>query len=265
MHNNGTIDKILFLVEGENLIELRAVDNLGNERIHTIRVMLDTVAPELIITLPASSFLRTNIPDLMVKGSVNEDAVQVTVNDEPVRIAEGDFTTVVRFAEDGLHEFSIVATDRAGNNAIFDITVDLSRVPPPLDITFEPSTAVITNSKGILRIHGTTGLIGSKVTIAHVSSNGADHFTIQLEENTTFIFQITLTEGENSIVVTILDVYGNSYITTPYTVTFEPFPGDGGLDQRMVSGNIIAVIVLVVVVLVVVGAMWLKHRGTQRG
>jgi hypothetical protein len=135
---NGTFEAITRLTTGENVISVVALDALGNRAERTVRLILDTEPPSLVITFPADGFLtEANNVSIMGRTDVGSvvtiEGVDVTIDDK------GNFQqdTTLKL---GRQSFNVTATDQAGNEAT--VTLNIERVTPeePLEPTPPPST-----------------------------------------------------------------------------------------------------------------------------
>ncbi len=127
LSSEGIIDERVSLLEGENEIEVIAVDSAGNRQEYRILVFRDTVPPALSVNLPQTK-LTTQLGAYPVAGNV-EGAVHLLVNDKPVAVdAYGDFSILLPLNM-GDNTLTITATDSAGNTATSIHT--LERTPPP--------------------------------------------------------------------------------------------------------------------------------------
>jgi len=191
----GIFQKTLQLVEGLNIIGIRAQDVLGNEAAATISVTLDTQPPLLHVIHPPAGFV-TNNANLVMTG-VTEFGANVTLNELPVIVLNGMFNGTV-LLQAGLNTLTVKAVDRAGNVAVVTRTAVLDQTPPVLTIS-EPSSGLRTQS-GKVTVRGITDP-GSTVTVNGVAAkvDGLGAFTAE----------ISLSEGDNSLFITSVDPAGN--------------------------------------------------------
>jgi hypothetical protein len=112
----GSYTASVELVEGENTLVAVATNDLGSTESEPLVVVLDTTAPELEWTpLDGTAVLE---PEVVVRGTVSDEyaePVTLTVQGEPVEVAEdGTFEVVVPLVE-GAQDVTVVATDSLGN------------------------------------------------------------------------------------------------------------------------------------------------------
>ncbi|MBM4249317.1 MAG: hypothetical protein FJ149_07785, partial [Euryarchaeota archaeon] len=119
--------------DGEYTLRVRVTDIAGNSAETSVRVTIDLVPPEIIVTSPADRSLGNRIGVDLV-GTVEKGSV-LTVNRRPAVVREdGSFSFGVRLVE-GRNEFSLHAVDRAGNQNSLTWTLLLDITPPPLVLT----------------------------------------------------------------------------------------------------------------------------------
>jgi len=183
------------LKDGDNYIEVVARDIAGNHNITTLHVVVDTRPPFLQVTSPAPGHI-TNIASLTVSGATEPGAV-VTVNGQPAANSNGSVGLTLKLLP-GDNILVIKAVDPAGNAAFANRTVVLDQTPPPLTVT-QPSAGART-SEVRLTVKGSTDP-GCTVTI-----NGEP---AAVDRKGKFSKDVTLEEGDNTLVVTSVDQGGN--------------------------------------------------------
>jgi hypothetical protein len=138
---NGSFSTSVNLAEGSNSIKLTALD--ANKNIvgtYSVRVTLDSKAPIVKIIEPKDGFVT---PDsrITVKGTVDDPSIlYVDVNEVPVVVVNGEFTTTLFLAE-GDNHISAKATDKAGNLGSTEVSV-----------TFKPGVPWDINQDGVVDI-----------------------------------------------------------------------------------------------------------------
>lgn len=113
---DGTFTKRVALVEGENKITAKAVDQGGNESAfsNSLLIFYKKRAPLLEIEFPPEEELQTEDKEIEIKGKTDPE-VNLTINDRFVRVkSNGSFSFLVSLSE-GENLIKIVATDQAGN------------------------------------------------------------------------------------------------------------------------------------------------------
>ena len=117
------------LNQGENLIGVQAVTADGRESvIRERKLIVDTSKPVIEIENPAneSTFYGADQQTLEVKGKVDDGSVEVTVNDNFVRVLDnGEFSYKIKLVV-GVNELVVAAVDIAGNKAEKLVRVNFS-------------------------------------------------------------------------------------------------------------------------------------------
>jgi hypothetical protein len=271
IYNDGTVDRVVSLNEGLNIIELRTVDLIGNEYRHRVKVTLDTKPPVIVMTKPLVEYLRTNQADLSVAGTVT-GANTLTVFGEIVQIS-GDpapFSALVHLTVEGLNEVVIEAVDVAGNRATHTISVDFSTQMPILNLVYQPSITNIKGSDANLYITGSTTLGIKEIIISHTfTKDGATRTetnTYPVDEFGQFTVVRILAEGSNKIIVKVTDSYGNTNQTADYQVSYkfvpieEPQKEAPGINPGSIAGIVLAVSIALLVTAVVVTRSYRAHK-----
>lgn len=116
-NSSGAYSTDFTLHDGDNTVRVQAVDSKGNtSREISAQVVLDTKEPNLTINTPSDtvSFKGKKEQNLTITGTTDPDA-KITVNDR-IAIVNTDGTFSITFSlNEGENQFSITATDEAGN------------------------------------------------------------------------------------------------------------------------------------------------------
>jgi len=130
---DGSFSAVYTLQEGENRIELVAVDKAGNRSSTVREYTLLTEAPEIKVSNPPKG-LWISEKMLSVQGVV-PPGIQVQVNETKADVdEEGNFNVDV-VLEEGENVVRIEATDGVGNTAVEERRVYLRTRPPALSLT----------------------------------------------------------------------------------------------------------------------------------
>ncbi len=116
------------LKENENVLTLIAKDRAGNTAQKSVRVYLDSRPPYLQLTGPANES-KTNKPDTVVTGTVNERATVTFSGKHQIPLHGKPFSFPMRLAE-GWNTLSVAARDRGGNISRQTVRVLLDTTPP---------------------------------------------------------------------------------------------------------------------------------------
>jgi hypothetical protein len=183
--HTGVFQREVELEEGVNEIEVKAVDEAGNEKVVVLTVVRDTIAPLLVVTSPVSDTFFTNSATVRFRGTVSGASI-VEIQHMAFRmaatLASGDWET------GGTWEY--------GNEAIMTVLVVFDYVPPTIWVE-EISDYINTTT---LIIKGTTD-----TSIETVQISGEDHPVV----NGVFEVNITLEDGDNTILIRVEDEAGN--------------------------------------------------------
>jgi hypothetical protein len=256
------IDAIVVLSEGPNVITVRAQDDLGNERVERITVTLDTVAPHIIIERPAVDPVVTNDPVVRVAGRVEGGADRVTVAGRDVQLDGGKFEIVLTLQLDGMHQVPVVATDLAGNQALVTLTVELDRTPPLLELTFDPPGSRIRGGDGRLTVFGRTDATAVRVVVNITTRGGTRSSALTPGEGAFFNLSMSLGKGDSTVVVSVLDRFGNWNVAEPHVVVYEGAP-EAGISP-LVRPAAILTIAIIVAVSILAGGLYLARRRRGR-
>jgi hypothetical protein len=252
------IDAVVVLIEGVNVITVRAQDDLGNERAERITITLDTVAPHVIIDSPAADPLVTNDPVVRIAGRVEGGADRVTVAGRDVLLEGGAFQIVLTLQLDGMHQVAVVATDLAGNSALVTLTVELDRTPPLLELIFDPPDARIRGGDGRLTLFGRTDPTAIRVVVNITTGGRTQSSALVPGDDALFNLTMSLGKGGNTVVVSVLDRYGNWNVAEPHEVVFEKAPDEG--VSPLVRPAAILTMAIIAAVSILAGGLYLARR-----
>jgi hypothetical protein len=256
--NSGTIDRSVNLNEGNNVIELKAVDVIGNEYRHRVTVVLDTKAPVIEMERPIADFIRSNNVNLLVKGTVI-GGTSLTVMGKAVSLGpSGAFETTAVLSEEGLNEVLIVARDVAGNMATHIINVDYSTALPMLNIVFTPPVTSIEGDDSNFYIYGMTTPGIREVSVTHNAAGVPETNSYAVGEDGSFSVVRTLIDGSNVFTIMAKDSHGNMNETSAHTVNYKYVPPkpistvDEPTDPVAISTIFLAVSVALIATAIVV-------------
>ena len=214
------------LNEGSNTIGIRCLDAIGNERAITLTVVLDTKAPILTIDRPAKSPFSTNTRDIVVAGTVGGDLASLKVGGREVVVGEGGaFETTVTLAADGPADIAIEAVDGVGNTAGLTLHVSVGTTRPVLTVEYTPGTRTVEAPDNTLVIKGTTTPGVTAIEVVHTSGGTTvtDRYS-PISHDGSFTIVRRLGDGENSIVLRVVDAFGNTNETQAFSVSYSYVP-----------------------------------------
>jgi hypothetical protein len=142
----GTFNKAIKLNEGNNTIVVVATDFAGNIA-KTIRyVVLDSIAPILVISYPPDG-LRTNKQTLTMGGFTDLMGVEMKIDGSPVQIdANGAWSHTMTLLR-GKNSIKIDAVDIASNHRVVNRVVYYDPDPPIINVAKPSPGDVINTSK----------------------------------------------------------------------------------------------------------------------
>lgn len=220
-------------------ITIKAVDSAGNQTVVNdtdsklgnklkLRV-LETTLPAITITSPTEDEITGNATPVINftvtdSGSgVNPDTIGVTIDDGnkiTSGIAKEAITngymcsySISESLSDGTHTVYVDADDFDGNSATqrtVNFTVDIT--PPELSVT-NPVNNYVTNNPSVT-ISGTASDVTSGLFSVAVKINANAPVAVDVNADGSFTYDISLTEGANTIVVTATDAGGISSSVT---------------------------------------------------
>jgi len=145
----------------------------------------------------------TNEDTVDVSGSVDEDAVSVTVNGVAAVIAGGEFHAEVPLRS-GPNAVVAVAVDDAGNQGVDSFHVTLDDFAPALAITSPPAGFVTTDASIVV-----TGAINDMVGAAFGATVTVNGVAASVEKGTFVAEDVPLVIGQNTVTAVGRDAVGN--------------------------------------------------------
>ena len=127
-HSGGVFSAQVSLEEGSNTIEARAI--LGEQIVSDIvSISLDLTPPYVTIeshqdgqTVFEEQITVTGLVNDIVRGTIEEDQANVTVNGVPATISNRSYAATINVSE-GANTISVVGTDQVGNTGTTSITL----------------------------------------------------------------------------------------------------------------------------------------------
>lgn len=242
-------------------VSITANDDAGNSRTvdatdatlgESLRLVVkEKVKPTITILAPtAGQTLITSTPKITAQ--LRDDDSGIDINTLVVKIDTKTVTatstavtggydieyTPTDALTDGPHTVTIAVSDHDGNAATAaSAAFVVDTTPPSLSIT-SPVDGLKTN-KSALIVSGTTNDATSNPVTITIKVNGTDAGAVTVEENGAFSKSVTLSDGENTIVITATDKAGKvSTVTRTVTLrtkapliqsaTLIPNPVDAG-------------------------------------
>jgi hypothetical protein len=227
---NGSFRIPAYLVEGPNLLTVNATSRAGNHNSTQVLVYLDTKVPSFEVFDPAHSPFYTQIRSHRIRGLV-EVGAEVFVNGVPVDVdASGTFTTNQVNLNEGSTKITIWAVDAAGNMNVTEIVYVLDSLPPSLIVLIADQDATLYTGDDVFRTSGETvdlTIITDEDT--QLTLNG-ENITLDSSQVT---LEYPLVEGSQTIIVSVMDLAGNSLQFDPINVEVDWVPPTLSLDTSM--------------------------------
>ena len=175
-------------------IELSAKDKAGNEASRIISVTVDNTAPEIAISgVEEGAFYNYDVVPAVEITEANPDASAYALDNAPFELGSA-------ILEEGMHEFSASATDKAGNNAGKSVKFGIDKTAP------------------VTADNAQTGWVNSDTTVSLVAADvfsGVAHTYYKINkagewaEGTTILLSA---DGEYIISYYSTDVAGNAEV-----------------------------------------------------
>ncbi len=190
----------LSLSEGANTVTVTATDKAGNAGTTSITINLDTVAPVVSVTSHVND-VYLNTPSISISGTMDEsNPASVTVNGHDAEVTGGGFSLNSLSLTEGANTISVTATDKAGNTGTTSITINLDTVAPVVAVTSHEDNVYLNTP--------TIAVSGSldELNPISVKVNGVD---AEMTDGSCSLAELLLTEGANTVTVTVTDKAGN--------------------------------------------------------
>lgn len=188
------------LVEGANVLELRAVDAAGNVGADTLRLVLDTVPPELAVFPPTASGLVDGL-SVAVSGTVSDANLEgVTVDRVPATVDGSAFRRDGVPLVEGANTLEVVARDRAGNTTPKSVAVTADTKDPVVSIGSPSAGDVLGDSPAVV-----TGSAADP----HLDSVRVNGVAATLDAGGRFRAEVPLVEGRTTLTATARDALGH--------------------------------------------------------
>ena len=186
------------LDEGQNPLEIRAVDSAGNEALIFRTITLRTQAPELTLLEPAENNMFVNNNLLTVRGIVPPD-VKVTINGREGLVNEDGEFTLDLVLDEGENPLNFVAVDNVGNERTISRQVTLSSRGPTITLN--------SVSDGMTVYEPSVSISGKVDATSQLQINGNQ---VPVDANGNFSTIIPLQGGNNLVTLTASDLAGNT-------------------------------------------------------
>jgi len=237
----GNFSVTASLVEGENNLVLWARDRAGNQNSTTIRLWLDTVAPEATIAYPPDG-ISVNFSTINITGRTEPGIVVTCQKGNVTTDGEGGFS-ILYALRPGPNTIAIELRDPAGNrgrtdlNVVWDTTVSFALTSPENGTKTQETSIRV---EGLSEPGATVAIDGENITVA---------------PDGTFRAKVALKLGTNILVINVTDAAGNR--ARFFLLVKREAPA--GTDTPLV-----AALLLLFLVPATAGAVWfVRSRGSR--
>ena len=211
------------LEEGMNVVTVTVTDLAGNQATTTLKVFRDSRAPMLDVQVPVDG-CATNLPRVTVSGSVSDDNVQrVLVNNLSADLVMGHFYREVTLVP-GENAITVVASDKAGNEASDQLVVHADFVTPVVTARLKSDETTYIEHDGPVTVRGNS---------VFVEVQASERMELQLMGGTPLVIgpgrhteEVFLEPGRNEISVRGRDVVGNEAEPVTLVVYHDSIPPD---------------------------------------
>lgn len=218
--DSGGFSTAMVLQNGANTITTVATDLVGNSTTdtRTVTYKAGTAAGPTLTVSTLSAGRATNITPLNVTGMVTDAGgiASLTVNGEPVAVAaDGTYSHAVPFAAAGNRVITVVAVNTAGDSTTDSRTITYDPTLPQLTVTTPADNS--RTKDAILTITG-SGDPGV-VQLSNITTNSSLQ---AVRAGSAFSGSLPLTNGSNTVEVTILGGAGQELTSVKRTVAYDP-------------------------------------------
>jgi hypothetical protein len=252
----GLISETIPLVEGLNTIVVIAIDAVDNHVERSVNVTRDTIAPVMIVENP--EFVLTNERVLLVRGQVDDDAAVVTVAGSPVNVDEDQKFTKEIDLSVADNPIVVLATDKAGNEARFEIAFIYDNEKPVIDLIDPPEAKT---SDLVITLEGT--VTDNVANVQVVTVKGQVHPVIDGKFNVLVVVD-TSGNGWNNFTISAVDDAGNEGV---YKVNVQYEPPTGGSDGPDVQEDnflwYYGILLIVAAIVILVTVFIFAKRGEE--
>jgi hypothetical protein len=207
-NKDGTFLATVTLEPGENTIQFSATDAAGNVAVTYCTAILDTTAPTFTSVRFSTGFM-TNSPYTTLSGKMSEPGILFANNAGITVNSDGSYEKTISLVE-GVNTIHLEFKDHAGNVAHSWQNVTLDTIAPTISLGSAPNkvTAQSLTLAGSVEANSELLVNGKRISVG--TRQSTNDFTTTL----------TLSEGQNIIVIEAKDSAGN-VAELRYTVEYD--------------------------------------------
>ncbi len=222
----STFNKAINLNEGNNTLVIIATDYAGNIAKEVRYILLDSIAPIVVVSHPRDG-LRTNKPSYVMGGYSDLEGATMRINGNSVPIENGIWTHTVDLLK-GNNVIVIDAEDIAKNHRVVHWNIYYDPDPPVITVRDPEDGEIINTSMFVLDGFTDVDVLYDQITVNNISIaiDGMGNF----ETNVTIV-----EEGSFDLVIFAVDEAGNEAtrtipliidLTAPYITNMSLKDGD---------------------------------------
>lgn len=195
------------LEDGWHSVMVTATDTASNIGSFSWSFIVDTTAPALSITSPATD-MTTSSTTIDISGTAEPGATVTVSGMQAIVLEDGSFHYSGLPLEDGPNDITVIATDANGNSATAMRTVTSDSAIPAL-------SGLVVSPSGVTNL-GSATITGTFDEMVSLTVSG---MVVPLNHDGTFMVNVLLGEGDNTIVMSAIDAAGNVFTKTDIVVT----------------------------------------------
>ncbi len=197
------------LTEGENVIIAEVKDRAGNPGSVTITIILDTIAPVIVVANPVhNSYVNT--PEITVSGTVTELHLDgFWINGETVGVTGQVFSRPNFALAQGSNTVTALARDKAGNESTVLVNVTLDTTNPVVSDPVPADGAFLKTATPEISVQYADDAMGTGIVIetARITVDGVDVTgnAVVTVSGVTYRPAANLPEGDHTVSVIVED------------------------------------------------------------
>lgn len=216
--DSGTFTVPVTLTNGENILTAKARTDKGStEASAPVKIILDTLKPELEITSPVNGS-KSNRETVTVTGKVTDENLDwVKVNGQKATIKDQTFTYRL-VLDEGINTIKVIAQDKASNKITKTISIDVKYTAPEISTLVPNADKILKSGESVkIEFDSEPGLTADFTILMPLTNAGgvANATDLPMKETSSghYVGYYTATTNVKApgavIEVKIADSYGN--------------------------------------------------------